>query len=68
MSKYNVKELQKALEYASKTCAAEYVTIKIEELDRLVVQCGDISGNTIQITVYREDTQKMPTVTKTERL
>lgn len=66
--KYTIKDIEKGIEFLKKHCAAVYVEIDFDERGRLLMKGGDLSGNRILITIFVEEAQKMPELTRTERL
>lgn len=68
MNKYSINDIERGVDFLKKKCQATYVILEIDELGRLKLKGSDISGNIVTITIYHEETQKMPDVTKTERL
>lgn len=68
MNKYNIKDLEKAIDYLKKQCNAIYIVLEIDPMGRLELKSSDIAGNRITIIIFNDDLQKMPEVTKTERL
>ncbi len=68
MNKYTIGDLEKGIDFLKKKCQAVFVIIDIDELGRLLLKGSDITGNMITVVVFDESTQKMPEVTRTERL
>lgn len=79
--KFDVKEIEMALNYLKKHTNVVAVRIKFDDMGRLILSADDISANEVKITLFANGpeskmaevdvTQKLSekmTVTKTERL
>lgn len=64
--KYNVKDLQRALE---KVGGNAEVDISLDPRDRLILTFTDtMGGDKVEITIFKAEINMMPTITRTERL
>lgn len=66
--KYTIADIEKGIEFLKKHCMAVYVELEFDELGRLTLRGGDLAGNRVLITIFDESTNKMPELTRTERL
>jgi hypothetical protein len=68
MTKFNVKDLEKALEYMKNKVYAVQIGLEFDDRNRLMIQTNDMSANQVTITVYAAEAAKMPEITETKRL
>jgi hypothetical protein len=69
MSKYDIKELLKALDIAKKEGASDIQIEISSNNERLLLTYSEIMGaNTVRITIFDSDTKKMAEITRTTRL
>jgi hypothetical protein len=65
---YNIKDIQQALEFATKKCLSTNVKITHDDLDRLILEVSSDNGTRYVIRVYSSDAATFPDVTYTEKL
>jgi hypothetical protein len=66
-SRYNVKELQRAIDYFKDKVGAVDVKVTFDDLGRLSIQATDISGQLVTIKLFDADNGKLAEITKTDR-
>lgn len=68
MHKYNIKEIEKAMDFLRKKCAAELASIEIDHQGTLVINAVEVGGDAVTITIFNDIVNSFAKVTKTERL
>jgi hypothetical protein len=67
--KYDIKDIQKAIDTITKNGGPTEIDMTTDHLDRLSVKYTDtMDGDSMVITIYPSETSKMATITKTTRL
>lgn len=70
INQYSVKDLKKALQHLEDKYKTVNVGLETDDMARLHLKITDISGNGVDITIYRsndESCTKFPEITFTQR-
>lgn len=68
MSKYTLKDMDKATSYLRKECASEFIKMEIDHQGILLISAVNISGEAVTISIYPESVATFAKITKSERL
>lgn len=68
MHKFTIKEIEKAMDYLRKECAAELVSLEVDHQGVLILSGVSIGGDAVTIKIYNDQVNSFAKVTKTERL
>ena len=67
--KYDVKEIQRAMDLIVKNCGPAVVDIESDPRERLKISFSDTMGGDVTIiTIYPSESSKMATITRTTRM
>jgi hypothetical protein len=69
MAKFDGNEIKKAIEYIGQSGSIGTLDISFDAMDRLLIKYTEPMGqDIIVITIYKQEAEKFPEVTKTTRL